>query len=84
MVPLLRFGLPLAGASIVVFCVSYLDQLVTGSLLGPTMLGLYVLGFNLSSWPVTVFSQPLRSVAPAVFPGFSMTPKVYALRHEQP
>jgi len=65
--PLLRFGLPLAGASIVVFCVSYLDQLVTGSLLGPTMLGLYVLAFNLSSWPVTVFSQPLRSVAPAVF-----------------
>lgn len=66
-IPLLRFGLPLAGTSIVVFCVSYLDQLVTGNLLGPTMLGLYVLAINLSSWPVAVFSQPLRNVAPAVF-----------------
>jgi O-antigen/teichoic acid export membrane protein len=46
--------------------VGYLDQLVTGNLLGSTMLGLYVLAFNLASWPVTVFSQPLRSVAPAV------------------
>ena len=64
--PLLRFGLPLAGASVIVFCVGYLDQLVTGNLLGATMLGLYVLAFNLASWPVTVFSQPLRSVAPAV------------------
>lgn len=66
LMPLLRFGLPLAGASVIVFCVGYLDQLVTGNLLGSTMLGLYVLAFNLASWPVTVFSQPLRSVAPAV------------------
>lgn len=64
--PLMQFGLPLAGASVIVFCVGYLDQLVTGNLLGATMLGLYVLAFNLASWPVTVFSQPLRSVAPAV------------------
>lgn len=64
--PLLQFGLPLAGASVIVFCVGYLDQLATGNLLGSTMLGLYVLAFNLASWPVTVFSQPLRSVAPAV------------------
>lgn len=64
--PLLRFGLPLAGTSIIVFCVGYLDQLVTGSMLGSVMLGMYVLAFNLSSWPVTMFSQPLRSVAPVV------------------
>ncbi|WP_285318951.1 lipopolysaccharide biosynthesis protein [Pseudarthrobacter sp. lyk4-40-TYG-27] len=66
LMPLLRFGLPLAGTSIIVFCVGYLDQLVTGSTLGPVMLGMYVLAFNLSSWPVTMFSQPLRSVAPVV------------------
>ncbi len=66
LMPLLRFGLPLAGTSIIVFCVGYLDQLVTGSTLGSVMLGMYVLAFNLSSWPVAVFSQPLRSVAPAV------------------
>ncbi|MEV7633925.1 oligosaccharide flippase family protein [Microbacterium sp. NPDC089318] len=66
LLPLLRFGLPLAGTSVIVFCVGYLDQLVTGSTLGAVMLGMYVLAFNLSNWPVTVFSQPLRSVAPVV------------------
>ena len=64
---LLRFGLPLAGASMIVFAVGYADQLVTGALLGSTALGFYVLAFNLSSWPVSIFSQPLRGVAPAVF-----------------
>jgi PST family polysaccharide transporter len=64
---LLRFGFPLAGASIVVFAAGYADQIVAGSVLGPTQLGFYVLAFNLASWPVSVFSQPLRSVAPAAF-----------------
>jgi len=64
---LLRFGLPLAGASMIVFAVGYADQLVTGAMLGSTALGFYVLAFNLSSWPVSIFSQPLRSVAPAAF-----------------
>jgi O-antigen/teichoic acid export membrane protein len=65
--PLLRFGLPLAGASLVVFAVGYADQLVVGRVLGSTALGFYVLAFNLSSWPVAMLSQPLRSVAPAAF-----------------
>lgn len=64
---LVRFGLPLAGASIIVFAVGYADQLTVGSILGATALGYYVLAFNLSSWPVSIFSQPLRSVAPAAF-----------------
>lgn len=64
---LLRFGLPLAGASVIVFLVGYTDQLVVGSRLGATTLGFYVLAFNLSSWPVSIFSQPMRSVAPAAF-----------------
>lgn len=64
---LLRFGLPLAGASLIVFAVGYADQLAVGSILGSTALGFYVLAFNLSSWPVSMFSQPLRSVAPAAF-----------------
>ncbi|NMR28216.1 lipopolysaccharide biosynthesis protein [Crystallibacter degradans] len=65
--PLLRFGWPLAGSSIVVFAVGYADQLAAGSILGATALGLYVLAFNLASWPVSIVSQPLRRVAPAVF-----------------
>jgi O-antigen/teichoic acid export membrane protein len=65
--PLLRFGLPLAGASVVVFAISFADQIVVGRMLGPEALGFYVLAFNLSQWPVTVFSQPLRNVAPPTF-----------------
>lgn len=65
--PLLKFGLPLAGASIIVFVIGFADQFVVGRMLGATALGFYVLAFNLSQWPVTVFSQPLRNVAPAVF-----------------
>ncbi|WP_110182147.1 oligosaccharide flippase family protein [Nocardioides solisilvae] len=64
---LLSFGLPLAGASVVVFLVGFLDQVVVGSVLGPVTLGHYVLAVNLASWPVLLFSQPLRSVAPALF-----------------
>jgi len=65
--PLLRFGLPLAGASIVVFAVGYADQIVVGSMLGAQALGFYVLAFNLASWPVTILSQPVRAVAPPAF-----------------
>ena len=65
--PLLRFGLPLAGTSIVVFAVAYVEQVAVGATLGATSLGYFVLAFNLASWPLNMFSQPLRSVAPAVF-----------------
>ena len=64
---LLRFGLPLALSSVLVFAIGYSDQLIAGSVLGTTALGFYVLAFNLASWPVNMFSQPLRSVAPAAF-----------------
>jgi PST family polysaccharide transporter len=64
---LLTFGLPLAGSSIIVFCVGFMDQLVVGHVLGTALLGFYVIAVNLSNWPVTMFSQPLRSVAPALF-----------------
>jgi PST family polysaccharide transporter len=65
--PLLAFGLPLAGASIIVFATTSVDQLIAGHMLGSTALGFYVLAFNLSSWPVAMFSLPLRGVAPATF-----------------
>jgi O-antigen/teichoic acid export membrane protein len=64
---LFRFGMPLAGASIVVFAVTNVDQLVVGHMLGATALGFYALALNLASWPVSMFSLPVRSVAPAVF-----------------
>lgn len=61
---LLRFGLPLAGSSIVVFLATNVDRLIVGVVLGPVPLGLYVLASNLANWPLTVFSQPVRAVAP--------------------
>jgi PST family polysaccharide transporter len=64
---LFGFGLPLAGTSLIVFGVGYAEQMTAGAVLGATALGYYVLAFNLASWPVNMFSQPLRSVAPAAF-----------------
>ncbi|MFF2633278.1 oligosaccharide flippase family protein [Microbacterium sp. NPDC058021] len=72
---LLRFGLPLAASSIVVFASGYVDQIIVGSMLGAQALGFYVLAFNLASWPVSIFSLPLRAVAPAAFS---------ALKHDPP
>jgi O-antigen/teichoic acid export membrane protein len=72
--PLLGFGLPLAGASIVVFAVSFADQLIVGHVLGATALGFYVLAFNLSSWPREMLSLPLRLVAPATFAALQHKP----------
>ncbi|MFN0088929.1 MAG: oligosaccharide flippase family protein [Acidimicrobiales bacterium] len=64
---LLRFGLPLAGSSLLAFAVMNVDYIVVGNVLGPTQLGFYLLAFNLSSWPVSAFSQPIRSVSLAAF-----------------
>jgi O-antigen/teichoic acid export membrane protein len=62
---LMRFGLPLAGSSIIVFAVNNVDRLLVGATLGPVWLGYYVLAANLAGWPVNIFSQPVRAVAPA-------------------
>ncbi len=65
--PLLWFGIPLAGASMIVFAVGFVDQIMVGTILGSVALGYYVLAYNLATWPVTLLSQPVRSVAPAMF-----------------
>jgi O-antigen/teichoic acid export membrane protein len=64
---LLRYGTPLAGSTVVVFAVTNVDQLVVGRMLGATALGFYALALNLATWPVTMFSLPVRNVAPAAF-----------------
>ncbi|GAA1784847.1 hypothetical protein GCM10009712_35240 [Pseudarthrobacter sulfonivorans] len=74
LMPLLRFGLPLAGTSTIFFAIGYADQLTAGILLGTTGLGFYVLAFNLSSWPVSILAQPLRRVAPAAFSALQHDP----------
>lgn len=72
---LFRFGLPLAAASVVVFASGYSDQVIVGSMAGAQALGFYVLAFNLASWPVSIFSQPLRAVAPAAFSALKSEPE---------
>ncbi len=65
---LVRFGMPLAVSSMVLFGVMNVDYAIVGSRLGPDLLGLYLLAFNLSSWSVVAFSTVARSVA---LPGFA-------------
>jgi O-antigen/teichoic acid export membrane protein len=64
---LLGVGIPLAAASLVVFGILNLDYVVVGRTIGPVGLGLYLLAFNLSSWPVSLLSGPVRSVALPAF-----------------
>jgi PST family polysaccharide transporter len=65
---LLRFGLPLAGASLLLLGVYNVDSAIVGATLGPVALGLYALAFNISSWPVRAISEAARRVS---FAGFS-------------
>ena len=65
---LVDFGLPLAGASLLVLGLMNVDYIVVGRTLGPGELGLYLMAFNLSSWPVNLFGEAARRVS---FAGFS-------------
>jgi len=65
---LLRVGLPLAGTSLVLLATLNVDYVIVGRLLGTTALGLYLLAFNLSSWPSNLLSIAVRRVA---IPGFA-------------
>jgi PST family polysaccharide transporter len=59
---LLRFGAPLAGASLAGFTLGNVDFITVGRVAGPLQLGYYNLAFNVSSWPVSVFTTILSSV----------------------
>jgi O-antigen/teichoic acid export membrane protein len=64
---LIRFGLPLAGASLLMIAMWNVDKVFTGRILGVVTLGLYLQAFNLASWPVNVFSLVVRRVSLAAF-----------------
>jgi PST family polysaccharide transporter len=65
---LLRFGMPLAGASLLMLGVFNVDSAIVGATLGPVALGLYQLAFNISGWPSRSISEAARRVS---FAGFS-------------
>jgi PST family polysaccharide transporter len=64
---LLAFGLPLTGANIVAFTLLNVDYIVIGRTLGAVQLGLYLLAFNMSSWPINVFGAVVRAVSMPAF-----------------
>ncbi|HVQ96204.1 MAG TPA: lipopolysaccharide biosynthesis protein [Mycobacteriales bacterium] len=64
---LLKGGLPLAGATLLAVAMVNVDNVIVGRMLGPTVLGLYVLAFNLSSWPVNLLSIPVARVSVPAF-----------------
>ncbi|MBY6680375.1 oligosaccharide flippase family protein [Rhodococcus sp. BP-316] len=61
--PAVRFGVPIAGANLLSWAVISSDNVVVGRVSGQVALGLYVLAFNVSSWPMTAIGQAVRSVA---------------------
>jgi O-antigen/teichoic acid export membrane protein len=75
---LLKFGLPLAGASLLALAVVNVDTMVVGSTLGGVSLGFYVLAFNMSGWPVRVISEAARRVSFAGFSRLAASPQALA------
>jgi O-antigen/teichoic acid export membrane protein len=64
---LLTFGIPLGLSHLVWEGVLNVDYLVVGQVLGPVTLGIYLLAFNLSSWPVSIISVAVQRVSFAAF-----------------
>ena len=75
---LLRFGLPLAGASMLALAVVNVDTMVVGATLGNVALGFYVLAFNISGWPVRIISEAARRVSFAGFSRLADSPQALA------
>ena len=65
---LLRFGVPLAIGLGAESLLLYSDVVVVGHVLGPAMLGFYLLAFNVSSWIPGLLGTAVRYVS---MPGFS-------------
>ena len=65
---LVKCGLPFAATSAVYLATLNVDYVVVGRVLGTTALGLYLLAFNLSTWPANLVSLSIRRVS---IPAFS-------------
>ncbi|HEY7628440.1 MAG TPA: oligosaccharide flippase family protein, partial [Ilumatobacteraceae bacterium] len=60
---LLRDSVPYAVAALVGGALLNADYLVLGHVRGPLAVGLYVIAFNVSSWPTTLVGSAVRAVA---------------------
>lgn len=63
----LAFGLPLAAANLLSWAVMSVHTIAIAGIAGTTALGLYVLAFNISSWPMSTIGQAIRGVSLAGF-----------------
>lgn len=64
---LLRYGIPLAASLGVEALLINADYVVVGRLLGATLLGFYLLAFNVSSWVANTLGTAIRYVSVAGF-----------------
>jgi lipopolysaccharide exporter len=64
---LFRFGLPLAGANFVNYILLNVDYAFVGHLIGPVALGVYVLAFNVASWPAGLLGGVINNVSMPAF-----------------
>lgn len=71
---LVRYGLPLAVSATLFEGVMNVDYLIVGRELAGASLGVYLLAFNLSTWPVSIVSRAMSRVS---FAGYS------AVRHDR-
>ena len=69
----LRFCMPLAAANLVSWLLLSVDNVIVARELGPLELGLYVLAFNVSSWPMNAVGQAVRVIALPAFSGLADT-----------
>jgi lipopolysaccharide exporter len=65
---LYQFGIPLALANFTGYLLQNVDYALIGRLMGPVMLGTYVLAFNAASWSSSLLGSALTTVA---IPAFS-------------
>lgn len=64
---LYKFGLPLAVANFVGYLLQNVDYALIGHLMGPVMLGTYVIAFNAASWSSLLLMNVLTMVAMPAF-----------------
>jgi lipopolysaccharide exporter len=66
-IPVLRFGFPLAGANLLTYALLNADYAIIGRSSGPSELGIYMLAFSVASWSTSVLSSTINSVAMPAF-----------------
>lgn len=65
--PILKFGLPLAGANLLTYVLLNADYAIIGGSLGAEQLGIYTLAFTIASWSTSVLSSTINGVAMPAF-----------------